>query len=208
MEEIGHFGWSERLGEATESEDGRGGQQVSEGASLRWARLKALIVHRVLGVEDTPHRIAWGVAVGTVIAFTPTIGLQIMLYLLFATLLRANKVSGVPILFISNPVTALPLYWFCWKVGAFCLGRSGENGAQERLQADLESANDAAAETNLLEDIWTSEFWANAWEVMKEMGGELWLGSLILGIAFAIPLYFVTRMAVRRFRKRRSTSPS
>jgi uncharacterized protein (DUF2062 family) len=179
---------------------------VSEGASLRWARLKALIVHRVLGVEDTPHRIAWGVAVGTVIAFTPTIGLQIMLYLLFATLLRANKVSGVPILFISNPVTMLPLYWFCGKVGAFCLGHTTERGGRARLEAGLASANDAAAETNLLEDIWTSEFWANAWEVMKEMGGEIWLGSTVLGVGFAVPLYFATRIAVQRFRRRRAPS--
>lgn len=200
-EEIAHFGWSECLEEATESGNGPGARQVSEGASLRWARLKALIVHRVLGVEDTPHRIAWGVAVGTVIAFTPTIGLQIMLYLLFATLLRANKVSGVPILFISNPVTALPLYWFCWKVGAFCLGRSGGHQEQARLERELESANSAAAETNLLQDIWTSEFWANAWDIMKELGGEIWLGSIILGVGFAVPLYFITRLAVRRFRR-------
>ncbi len=174
------------------------------GGSLSWARLKAVVVHRVLGVQDTPHRIAWGMAIGTVIAFTPTIGLQIMLYLAFATLLRANKISGVPILFISNPVTALPLYWFCWRVGAFLLGRSGGASDQAALQSELESASAAAQDTNLLQDIWTAEFWAQAWEVMKQMGGELWLGSLALGIAFAVPLYFLTHAGVRRFRARKA----
>ena len=169
---------------------------------LWWARAKAVIIHRVLGVQDTPHRIAWGMAIGTVIAFTPTIGLQIMLYLAAATLLRANKISGVPVLFISNPVSAVPLYWACWRFGAFLMGSNSTSGNEEQLQGALDNANANAAETSLWEDIWTSEFWEQGWETMKALGGELWLGSLVIGVALAIPAYFVTHAAVRRWRKR------
>jgi hypothetical protein len=86
-----------------------------------WRRLQQIVFHNILHLDDTPHRIAWGVFIGAMIAFTPTLGLQILLYLPIAALLRANKVSGIPILFISNPFTAVPLYYTTWSVGAAVL---------------------------------------------------------------------------------------
>lgn len=165
---------------------------------LTWARIKDVVVHRVLGVDDTPHRIAWGVFLGTVIAFTPTIGLQIVIYIAIASLLRANKVSGIPILFVSNPLTAVPLYWFCWKVGAVCL--HGFDGAGDEADVDLSLASQGTG-GNLWTDIWTADFWEGALELMLSMGGELWLGSIILGLAFGVPLYGLTRMGIRAFRR-------
>ncbi|MEM7608644.1 MAG: DUF2062 domain-containing protein [Myxococcota bacterium] len=168
---------------------------------LWWARLKGVVVHRILGVQDTPHRIAWGMAIGTVIAFTPTIGLQVMLYLLFATVLRANKLSGVPILFISNPVTAVPLYYGCWRLGVLLLGSSAdEGGDRSRFEA-------FAGGGDLGDSLLSAEFWSAAWDTLKDVGAELWLGSVALGVAFAIPFYFLTRVAVVRFRARRSKAP-
>ena len=40
------------------------------------------IKYRVLHVDDTPHRIALGVALGFFVTWTPTIGVQIVLILL------------------------------------------------------------------------------------------------------------------------------
>ncbi|TFH27625.1 MAG: DUF2062 domain-containing protein, partial [Myxococcales bacterium] len=86
-----------------------------------WRRLQQIVMHNILHLDDTPHRIAWGVFIGAMIAFTPTLGLQIMLYLPVAALLRANKLSGIPVLFISNPFTAVPLYYATWSLGAAIL---------------------------------------------------------------------------------------
>ena len=44
-----------------------------------WRRLKQIVLHNILHLDDTPHRIAWGVFIGAMIAFTPTLGLQIVL---------------------------------------------------------------------------------------------------------------------------------
>ncbi len=68
-------------------------------------------IYRVLHVDDTPHRIALGVAVGIFVAWTPTFGLQMILTVLLATLLRGNKLVGLPFVWISNPVTAWPIYF-------------------------------------------------------------------------------------------------
>ena len=162
-----------------------------------WRRLKDVVVNRILGVADTPHRIAWGVLLGSVIAWTPTIGLQIVLYVAIATALRANKISGIPILFISNPVSAVPLYWFCWWVGNLILHGGGEmDPAVERA---LERQLSGEAEIDML----SGEFWSEIGGALGALGVELWLGSFVLGFATGIPLYFLTLAGVKTYRRAR-----
>lgn len=161
-----------------------------------WQRLRDVVVHRIIGVADTPHRIAWGMFLGTVIAWTPTIGLQIVLYIAFATLLRANKVSGIPILFISNPFTAVPLYYSAWWVG--------------NAVTHLGSAEGAGPPTDLVHfdpdsygDFLSKQFWSDVGNALLALGGELWLGCLIVGIAMGIPGYLLTYWAVNAYRRSR-----
>lgn len=166
-----------------------------------FGRAKQVITERILGLSDTPRRIAWGVFIGTVVAWTPTIGLQIVIYVTLATLLRANKVAGIPILFISNPVTAVPLYWFCWRVGALALGSSADASSFQALEERLAGAEANAAETSLLAEMWSAEFWQDVGQVLMDLGLELWAGSLVVGFAMAIPSYFLTLWAVSAYRK-------
>ena len=71
-----------------------------------WEKARNILVHRVLGVDDSPHRIALGVAVAFFVAWTPTLGFQMVLAIALATVLRANKAVTVPIVWLTNPVTA------------------------------------------------------------------------------------------------------
>jgi uncharacterized protein (DUF2062 family) len=46
------------------------------------------------------------------VAFTPTVGIQVIV--LFLTwLLCANKAISLPIVWLSNPATIVPIYWGC-----------------------------------------------------------------------------------------------
>ena len=164
-------------------------------------RIKDVIVHRILGVADTPHRIAWGVAIGTLIAWTPTIGIQIVLYLFFATLLRANKVSGIPTTFISNPLSAVPVYWFTWSVGNLAIGGGGAESAQS-LQDRL-SAAEGEMGGDLWSEIWTADFWSGVLDLLLSMGAELWVGGLIVGVITAPLFYLVARVGVGMYRRSR-----
>lgn len=161
-------------------------------------RFKDVVVHRILGVDDTPHRIAWGVLLGFVIGWTPTLGFQIVLYVALATVVRANKVSGIPILFISNPFTAVPLYYFCWKVGSFLLHGGVPTGEQSEVRERL---SDAA-----VDDFWghvfDGAFWSDLGQTLLDMGAEMWLGSLVMGVLTGVPCYFLTLWGVRMYRRR------
>ncbi|MBK6808642.1 MAG: DUF2062 domain-containing protein [Sandaracinaceae bacterium] len=136
-----------------------------------WTRLKNVVVSGILGLDDSPQRIALGVFLGFVVAMTPTLGLQIVIYVALAALLRVNKVAGVPILFITNPVTAVPVYGFCWWLGNLVLhGGKGESSWEE-VQARL-----MAAESGNNESLWgqllSADFWSRVGSAMAQLGGR------------------------------------
>ena len=170
-------------------------------AKEAWRRLQQIVMHNILHLDDTPHRIAWGVFLGTVIAFTPTLGLQIVFYVLVATVLRANKISGIPILFISNPFTAVPLYYTTWTVGAWVLHPEdgGRVVTRDTIKAWLGETGRALQETGIAR-LLEGDFWVDAARLLLSTGDELWVGGLIFGLAAGVPLYFVTRWGVGAFR--------
>ncbi len=163
-----------------------------------WRRLRQIVVHNILHLDDTPHRIAWGVCIGSMIAFTPTLGLQIMLYIPLAALLRANRVSGIPILFISNPFTAVPLYYMTWSVGAALL-----HPHKEVTRATIHTwlgNTGRALKANGAERLLESDFWTETGRLLANASGELWMGALVCGLIVALPAYFMTRWGIDAFR--------
>ena len=153
-------------------------------------KLKRVFIYRVLHVDDTPHRIALGLAIGIFITWTPTMGFQMVLTVLVATLMRANKFVGVPFVWISNPVTALPLYGGNFYVGTCIL--PGEYS----LDAFCQSVSRA---------VFTGGGWVDKiaawWEATIDFFWPLWTGSIVVGLALALPTYIATRWGVVRYRK-------
>ena len=163
-----------------------------------WARLKHVVVNRILGLRDTPHRIAWGVFLGFVVAFSPTVGLQMLIYVAVATLLRANKVAGIPIVWITNPATVAPIYYACWWLGAFVLGTNDDPERGERTLERLRGNEAGFTMSRLLE----TEFWSEVFAALWSLGAELWLGGLIVGLVFGAIAYPLTIWGVRLTRRR------
>jgi uncharacterized protein (DUF2062 family) len=170
-------------------------------AAELWRRFQQIVFHNVLHLDDTPHRIAWGVFIGTMVAFTPTLGLQIIFYLLVATLLGANKISGIPILFVSNPFTAVPLYYATWSVGATVLHPEdgGRVVTREHIKTWLGETGRSLRETGLGR-LLERDFWIDAGRLLISTGDELWVGGFVLGLVTGIPLYFTTRWGIKAFR--------
>lgn len=143
-------------------------------------RLRRYLSDHLLGLNDSPHRIALGVGLGVFIAFTPTFGLQILLYLAIASAIGANKISGIGPLFINNPFTLLPLVYGAWRLGAFIMGASSAALPPLAWEGDL----------------------ALTLGSVTELGVEIWIGSIILGALAAIPAYFAALFAIARYRRR------
>ncbi|MBX3270968.1 MAG: DUF2062 domain-containing protein [Sandaracinaceae bacterium] len=165
-----------------------------------WHRLKRVVVDKILGLHDTPHRIAWGVFLGFVVAFTPTIGFQMMIFVAVAALLRANKVSGLPIVWVTNPFTAVPLYLLCWRVGAFVLGTDADAERGQRIIERLMGAETGWEWGRLFE----GDFWREVGATFWALGAELWLGGFVVGAALGAMAYPLTLWGVRAYRRARA----
>ena len=64
---------------------------------------------------------AGAIAVGIFCAFMP-VPFQMLLAAIAAVALRVNILIAVPLVWISNPVTLAPIFYFCYVIGALILG--------------------------------------------------------------------------------------
>ncbi len=169
--------------------------------SRSWRRFRQLIIKKILHLDDTPHRIAFGVFLGFLVGWTPTMGAQIFLYLIIASILRANRVSGIPPILLTNPITAIPIYLFNWRIGKWLLNPLGEPdhlGAQH--QAQLERFFDEFQFTHMFE----LESWAEIVPALKALGVELIVGCLVIGLIFGGIGYVATYYGVLAYRRRKA----
>ena len=158
-----------------------------------WRKLRDWFVH-LLHLDDSAHRIAFGVAIGVFIALTPTMGIQMALTILVATLLGANKVSGVPMAWITNPLTAFPVYSFNYLVGRALVGGPG----LKEIEAAMVAAVDPGLGWGGLARAW--------WSLMLHGAAPLWAGCALVGLvagalAYGAMYYLIT--TYRRIHRRR-----
>lgn len=156
-------------------------------------------MHNVLHADDTPHRIALGLAIGTFLAFTPTVGIQMIIALALAAAFKANKVVCVPMVWITNPVTIVPIYATCYGLGAMILGTRSSDGQTETLFSSIQAASNTGGWASLLE--WS--FWVNLGKTFMQFGAELWVGCLCVATVAGVLMYVIAKRAVVNHRRRR-----
>lgn len=77
---------------------------------------------KLLRLQGDPETLARGVAVGIFVGITPTLPLHTVLALLCSYLLGGNPIAAlIAAATVSNPLTLVPQYYLCWKVGNWLL---------------------------------------------------------------------------------------
>ena len=90
----------------------------------RIERVLRYLYLRFIRLHGTAKDVARGLALGVFIGMTPTMGIQTPLALFAAMLLKENKLAALIGVWISNPMTFIPIYTFNFKVGKYILGTS------------------------------------------------------------------------------------
>lgn len=165
-------------------------------------RLRHLAVHYILHLDDTPHRIALGVFLGLFIGATPTLGIQTFLYVGVASLLRANVVSGIVPVWFTNPFTAVPIYYLCWKLGGLVVTGRWETSPENQAAISKLIEGAEANSQGFYERILELEFWQSAIGLLRSIGLELWVGSTIVGLFLGSVGYILTYRSVVAYRSR------
>ncbi len=161
---------------------------------------KKMIVYDIFRTNDTPHRLALGLAIGLFLAMTPTVGFQILLTFFIAPLFGGNGRVGSLMAWISNPLTMLWVYWFNYEVGHRLLELFGDRPdvTMEHIRMILKGYT---AE-ELMEPIPFHERMGHLFDHLSMMSGDLWLGSVVVGTVTAIPMYFVSRRLIEIYRRK------
>ena len=131
---------------------------------------------------------ALGAAIAVLVTFLPLIGLQTVISVGLAALARANKAICVPIVWITNPFTMVPIYGTCLALGRWVTA-SPHDPATGALGAGLE----AKQSLSVLEVA----------SRLLEMGWELWIGCLIVGLVLGVASYFLVWWGVVTYREQR-----
>ncbi|MHC5056146.1 MAG: DUF2062 domain-containing protein [Planctomycetota bacterium] len=169
----------------------------------RWRRWRVVLrraLRRIVYSRSSSQSIAAGVALGVFVGLTPTVGFQMLIAALAATVLRVNRLAAVFPVWLTNPATIVPIYYFEYQVGARVWPAEGGPHVLERLEA-LKASISAVT---------VSEFWSSMGAVFAsvgQLGAEilvpLILGSLVVGTVCAAAAYPLTLWAVVRIRKQR-----
>jgi uncharacterized protein len=137
---------------------------------------------RFVRLKGTPEAIARGFAAGVFAGWFPLIATQMAFAILFATLIKGNKIVAAAGTWVSNPLTSIPIYAFNFHVGRWL----------------MRSQNVSFSSDNL-----------HSWELMTQLGSEfltdLLVGCFVVGSICAICSYFICLWFVRRIRRRRNS---
>ena len=155
---------------------------------------------RVLHIDDSPERIAGGVFAGVLIAYTPLIGLHLLIGLFVAMIFRVNKFATLSFVWISNVFTLIPIYYPSYLLGRKILnifGKEPEMSLNEILRVfrgvlrelDVSSIIDPA-------------FWDSLRHLFTRVGAELFIGGILIGTVVATLAYQITVKSIKRHRQR------
>lgn len=169
--------------------------------------LRLLQRHLILPFQesDAPApQVAWGAAIGLFIGLTPTMGVQMYLSAAvwvicrYGLRLNFNLPIAIAMVWISNPVTVVPLYFGYLKSGDWLLGWLGypvstmDYATFEALFHNIGQENPHGWWERTVEGI-LLVFWKFGWPIV--VGGLAW------AISLSIASYPAALFAVLRYRK-------
>ncbi len=143
---------------------------------IGFLRQAKLMLVRFVRLRGQPEEVAKGIALGIFIGMTPTFGLQMIIAVFLAFLLRENRLAAVLGVWVTNPVTAPVIYAIEYEVGRILLGIP-------RVSRPLEFS--------------FGEFASMGYEVVA----PLWVGGLVAGVMCASLAYLVTLRLVPHLKK-------
>jgi uncharacterized protein (DUF2062 family) len=154
------------------------------------------VLRWILKLRSSPRAIAGGLGLGMFIAFTPTVGIQIILAIIAATLCNVNRPAAIAPVWITNPFTVAPVYTFNYWLGTLIWPGPPLAEVKELF------VNLGTALTHL-------QFWdmKEAILAMLQIGMEilipLLIGSIEVGIVLGVLTYIISLKLLSFFFTRR-----
>ena len=142
---------------------------------------------KLLTIQDTPHSVALGSAIGIFFGFTPLLSVKTLLSIAVAWLFRSNKIAAALAVTLHDVLLPLMPAIYLWEYKLGVLALRGEMPAAVTFQ-----------QTALREYMkWTTFF---------HVGLPILVGSLFIALPSAVITYFVLRGVIKRARNSRAAA--
>jgi uncharacterized protein (DUF2062 family) len=154
------------------------------------ARLRRLVAWLHM-LDGSAEAIGRGAALGLFIAFTPTIGFQVLLAAALAPLVRANVPAAVAMVWVTNPATIGPAFALTYRVGCLVLGGPSTPQAHREIAVAMHE-HDVVEPWRRLSDLFA---------MGETVVVPLVVGGIVVGGLLGMCAYFVTVRIVRAHRR-------
>jgi uncharacterized protein (DUF2062 family) len=154
------------------------------------------LIKWLVRLRRSPRAISGGFALGTFIAFTPTIGVQFAIVIFLATLLNLNRPAALIAIWITNAATMAPIYTFNYLIGTFVWPGPPVSEVYGTFQQ--------LALTLLRLEVWDmfNQF-AEVINLGREIIIPLLIGSTIVGLLSAALVYAISQRLISYLMARR-----
>ncbi|MBO4710439.1 DUF2062 domain-containing protein [bacterium] len=172
--------------------------EETENKKIKWYDLKSQFINiqrKLVRIKAEPHDIALGLAIGIFIGFLPIMGIQMAVAgLACLPFKRANKAAAVAGVWITNPLTVIPIYAFIYWVGTFFYP----------AEHVVTPGTIMTKMTNVLE----LDGFIEQTKGFLALGADIFLpmciGGAVVGLIAMIPTYFITKKSITAYRKRKA----
>ena len=101
----------------------------------KWRRQLRYFYIRFVRMRGTPEAIGRGIAAGVFAGWFPLFGLQTIIGVAIASVVRGNKIMAAAGTWISNPFTYVPIYYFNFRIGQVLLSQLNIDTEMPSLEA-------------------------------------------------------------------------
>ncbi len=157
----------------------------------RWFKPAADLFVKIIWSRSTPHQVALGTAIGFIVGWSPTIGLQMAIAVPICLALRANPLAALPPIWLTNPATAVPIFGFNYWVGRLILG----GPTLRQFEHEMKDVFGAIKTEGVRESL------HQLFQLGKEIFWPLMLGSGLVGAALGLAGYVVVYWLVSHLRR-------
>lgn len=143
-----------------------------------------------MGIKDSPHAVAIGVAVGIFFGFTPLVGLKTLLALGVTRLLRGSLLATVIAVTLHDVLLPIAPFLMRWEYDLGYWLMSHPHALPPHLHLHQHSPSD----------------WLH-WSTFLTVGRPLLIGSLVFAAPASVVSYYVSLLWVNRARRHAFAPP-
>jgi len=132
-------------------------------------------------LNGDPCYISRGMAIGIFVSMTPFMPFHTAIAVTMSVILRGSKRAAAIGVWLSNPLTFPFFYFIMYKLGMLILGNDQVHNPDWKTFSDI-------------------------LELGAEIAYAMIIGGVVLGIALAIPTYYITKITFKRIQSR-ATGP-